>query len=194
MNENDLVFLGESPHQLTDVVGVISEEIDGLYDHEQNVGQVIQPIADTDHASLAGSYSCNKLCDLLRLKGAEALMVYSDDFYAGRPVLTRHVYGKGTAYYAASHFEEVFYDDFYQDLAASIELHKPIRAVLPEGVYTTVRSNDKKEYLFVHNFTGKQAVMPPLGSEWQAVTSNEPLNMTWNMNAYDVLVAVRNVE
>ncbi|MNE37564.1 Beta-galactosidase BglY [compost metagenome] len=194
VNENDLVFLGEAPHQLTDVMGIVSEEIDGLYDHEHNAGQVVQHIAGLEQASLAGTYSCSKLCDLLHLKGAEALMLYNDDFYAGRPALTRHVYGKGTSYYVASHFEEAFYDDFYHDLAAALSLYKPVTAAMPEGVYATVRSNEKIEYLFVHNFTGKQVVMPPFDSEWQAVTSNELLNTTWNLKAYDVLVAVRSVD
>ncbi|MNO64456.1 Beta-galactosidase BglY [compost metagenome] len=195
VNENDLAFLGESPHQLTDVVGVISEEIDGLYDHEQNEGQVIQHIADVEQASLAGSYSCNKLCDLLHLKGADALMVYSDDFYAGRPALTRHVFGEGSAYYVASHFEETFYDDFYQDLAKVCNLYKPVSAIMPQGVYVTARSNEKVEYLFVHNFTDKPVVMPSLDKQWRPVGSNEELklNGTWNLKAYDVLVAERSL-
>lgn len=193
VNENDLVFQGEAPHHLTDVMGVVSEEIDGLYDYERNAGQVVQHIAGLEQSALAGTYSCSKLCDLLQLKGAEALMLYEDDFYAGRPALTRHGYGKGTSYYVSSHFEVAFYDDFYHDLAASVSLYKPITAALPEGVYATVRSNDKKEYLFVHNFTGKPAAMPPLGSGWQAVTSDEQLNTAWNLKAYDVLVAVRSV-
>ncbi|CAM3666129.1 MULTISPECIES: beta-galactosidase [Paenibacillus] len=193
VNENDLVFQGEAPHQLSDVAGVVSEEIDGLYDHEQNAGEVVQHIAGLEQTSLAGTYSCSKLCDLVHLKGAEALMVYQDDFYAGRPALTRHTYGEGVCYYVSSHFEDGFYDDFYRDIAAAASLYKPVTAVMPEGVYTTVRSNEEKEYLFVHNFSGKEVVMPALGPAWQPVTSDDGLNAAWNLKAYGVLVAERSV-
>jgi len=193
VNENDLVFQGEVPHQLSDVAGVVSEEIDGLYDHEQNAGEVVQHIAGLEQTSLAGTYSCSKLCDLVHVKGAEALMVYQDDFYAGRPALTRHAYGEGVSYYVTSHFEDAFYDDFYRDIAASVSLYKPVTAALPEGVYITVRSNEEKEYLFVHNFSGKEVVMPALGSAWQSITSHDALNAAWNLKAYGVLVAERSV-
>lgn len=193
VNENDLVFQGEAPHHLSDVAGVVSEEIDGLYDHEQNAGGVVQHITGLEQTSLAGTYSCSKLCDLVHLKGAEALMVYQDDFYAGRPALTRHTYGEGVSYYVSSHFEDGFYDDFYRDIAAAASLYKPVAAALPEGVYTTVRSNDEKEYLFVHNFSGDEVVMPALGSAWQSVTSDDALHAAWRLKAYGVLVAERSV-
>ena len=191
VNENDLVFLGSAPHQLTDVAGVISEEIDGLYDHEQNSGRVIQGLGGTEGSSLQGSYTCNKLCDLLHLKGAEALMVYNDDFYAGRPALMHHHYGKGETYYVASHFENHFYDDFYQDLAASIQLIRAIDVTMPEGVYAASRSNDKVEYLFIQNFANHSASVPSLGTEWQADTRDVDLSKAWVIEPYEVLVAKR---
>lgn len=191
VNENDLVFLGSAPHQLTDIAGVISEEIDGLYDHEQNSGRVIQGIDGAEGSSLKGSYTCNKLCDLLHLKGAEALMVYDDDFYAGRPALTHHHYGKGETYYVASHFENHFYDDFYQDLAASHQLTRAVHVTMPEGVYAASRSNDKVEYLFIQNFANHATSVPSLGTEWQADTRDVDLSKAWVIEPYEVLVAKR---
>ena len=38
VDENDLCFLGGTPHALMDVMGLRSTEIDALYDGEQNVG------------------------------------------------------------------------------------------------------------------------------------------------------------
>src|SRR5690606_19822216 len=55
INENDLMFMGDAPHGLTDVLGLVSEEIDGLYDHESNAGVVQQSLAT---GVLSGSYSC----------------------------------------------------------------------------------------------------------------------------------------
>src|SRR5690606_40435419 len=112
INENDLMFMGDAPHGLTDVLGLVSEEIDGLYDHESNAGVVQQSLAT---GVLSGSYSCTMLCDLVHLQGAEAIVTYKDDFYAGRAVLTRNSFAKGEAYHIGSHFEDSFYDDFYRE-------------------------------------------------------------------------------
>ena len=95
------MFMGDGPHDLTDVLGLYSEEIDGLYDHELNYGQVKKSLAA---GKLQGSYSCSMLCDIVNLQGAQAIMTYQDDFYAGRAVVTRNQFGNGEAYHIGSHF------------------------------------------------------------------------------------------
>ena len=79
-----------------DVLGLRSEEIDGLYDWEENH---LIPVGGND-LGLTKSYSCRYLCDLVRVNGAEPVMVYADDFYAGHAALTRNTYGKGEHYKA----------------------------------------------------------------------------------------------
>lgn len=194
VNENDLVFLGTAPHQLSDVAGVVSEEIDGLYDHEQNSGRVIQGFGGSEGSSLKGSYTCSKLCDLLHLEGAESLMVYNDDFYAGRPALTHHRFGEGETYYIASHFEEGFYDDLYSDLIDALTLSRPVDVKMPQGVYAVARSNEKVQYLFVQNFTAETANISSFGEEWSAVTRQVNLNNEWVLEPYEVLVAKRKLD
>lgn len=191
VNENDLTFLGKAPHRLTYVAGVISEEIDGLYDHEHNGGKVLQQM---EGGSLKGQYSCNKLCDLLHLNGAEALMTYTDDFYAGRPVLTRNRYGKGETYYIASHFEQSFYNDFYTDLVSLLSVNRAIEEELPQGVYAAVRSNDKVQYMFVQNYSSESQVVPALGAQWSAVTRETDLSQEWTIGPLEVLVAVQSLD
>lgn len=44
-------------------------------------------------------YSCDLWADLIDLEGATALAHYTNAFYAGRPALTRHSFGQGSAYY-----------------------------------------------------------------------------------------------
>nr|WP_209847348.1 beta-galactosidase [Paenibacillus sediminis] len=190
VNENDLVHLGDAPHQLTDVAGIVSEEIDGLYDHEHNRGRVIHHL---EGQTLTGEYCCHKLCDQLHLHGAEALMVYTDDFYAGRPVLTRNNFGQGQTYYIGSQFEPSFYDDLYKDLIRQLHIQRPVEAEMPQGVYVTTRSNAKVEYLFVQNFTAEAQAIPALGAEWSAVTRDVDLSRDWTAASFEVLVAKRSL-
>lgn len=191
VNENDLTFLGEAPHSLTDVAGVISEEIDGLYDHEQNKGGVISSLVGGADSSLNGSYSCSKLCDLLHLNGAESLLTFEDDFYEGRPALTRNSFGQGQTYYVASHFEEKFYDDLYQDLTELLSLTRPFPVNLPEGVYVAARSNENVEYVFVQNFKPTIQHVPALHSDWISVSRTADLSVEWTLQPFEVLIAKR---
>ncbi|WP_334075332.1 beta-galactosidase [Paenibacillus sp. A14] len=194
VNENDLVFQGKAPYRLTDVVGVVSEETDGLYDHELNNGSVVHPFSKETGGALRGTYSCGKLCDLLHLEGAEALMVFDADFYAGRAAVTRNHFGSGLAYYIASHFEDRFYDDFYSDLSESLGLYRPVKVALPEGVYAAARSNDKVEYIFIQNYNAASSAVLPLGADWRAVSREADLSQPWALGPYEVLVAGRSIQ
>lgn len=94
VNETDLCHLGGTPHHLIDVLGIRSEEIDGLYDNQCNH---MVP-ASNNFMTLPATYLCTHLCDLVQLKGAVPLMQYADNFYAGYPALTVHKYGDGLAF------------------------------------------------------------------------------------------------
>lgn len=188
VNENDLVHLGHAPHQLTDVVGLFSEEIDGLYDHEHNGGRVI---GQREGQALVGDYSCSKLCDQVHLQGAEVLMVYTDDFYVGNPVVTRNQYGLGQAYHIGSHFEPKFYDDLYHDLVQDLALERAVDVDMPEGVYVTARTSANEQYLFVMNFLADTKAIPALGAEWSAVTRGIDLIGEWLIAPFEVVVIKR---
>lgn len=148
VNETDLCCLGGTPHGLMDVLGLRSEEIDGLCQGESND---FLPLKN-DSLRLKDCYHCFHLCDLVQLKGADALMIYGKDFYKGHPALTVHPYGKGFAYYVCADAEADFYDDLYR----SITVQQGIPSILetiPEGVEVSSRKSKTYEYVFVQNFT-----------------------------------------
>ena len=215
VDENDLVFRGAAPHKLNDVVGLVSDEIDGLYDHEANQGIVnveAAPIVQEGNGKLTGFYFCSTLCDLISLQGAEAIMTYGNDFYAGKPALTRHYFGAGEAYYVASRFEQKFYRDFYFDVAAKLQLKKAVEVPLPYGVYATTRENADTEYLFLQNYNGVACEMPALDEKWTVVANEggrqpqttgdpvatsaaKPLDLTtaWVIQSFEIIVATRKI-
>lgn len=148
VDETDLCFLGGTPHGLMDVLGLRSEEIDSLCDHEVNH---LLPFTGNP-MNMKNSYSCKHLCDLVRLKDAEPLMVYGDNFYKGYPALTRHKYGKGIAYYVCADAEMNFYHDLYNRIITENQLQQ-IMTDIPDGIEVSSRSGEKYEYLFIQNYT-----------------------------------------
>ena len=147
VDETDLCFLGGTPHGLMDVLGLRSTEIDALYDWEHNTGISLP----NNGIGLTKTWTCDKLCDLVKVSTAEVLAVYGEDFYQGWPALTKNNYGKGAGYYICADFEQGFYDDVYRKIADIAGVKGPIE-VVPEGVEVTTRYGSQYKYLFVQNF------------------------------------------
>lgn len=148
VDETDLCHLGGTPHSLTDVLGLRSEEIDGLYDGETNR---FVPVHG-NRLGLEKSYTCRHLCDLIRLKGAVPLMEYADNFYKGYPALAIHPYGKGFAYYISADADADFYEDLYKRILDRQQI-RPILERVPEGIEVSSRTDKKFEYVFIQNYT-----------------------------------------
>lgn len=150
VDENDLCYLGDTPHNLTDVLGVRTEEIDGLWDGQSNTIEGTMPESDQPVA-----YRCDTLCELDSLEGAKTHMVYGRDFYRGKPVLTSHSFGKGTAWYLAADPDETFLADLTGYLVKFAGIH-PLIARVPEGVSVQSRVACGKRYIFAENYSGRE--------------------------------------
>lgn len=157
----DRCFLGGTPYGLMDAAGLRSEEIDALYDWEENRGIP----EEGNHLGLNKVYTCKNLCELVKVTDAEVLMHYGDDFYEGTPILTHKSYGKGHVYYVCADMELKFYQDFYSKVTEEAGMIKPLK-LIPEGVSVTVRENEDTEFLFIQNYARKPQIVPvPAGYE-----------------------------
>lgn len=167
VDENDHIILGGYPGELKDVLGIWVEEIDGLLPEMKNGMVMKEPLGE-----LNGTYGCGLICDLLHLRGAEALAVYAADFYAGRPCLTRNQFGKGTAYYVASDPEQPFIDGFVKYLCDLKGIKAPLE--VPPGVEVTQREKESRRFTFVLNHN-ETAVEIDLGEKacFDLVTQTE---------------------
>ena len=148
VDENDLCFLGGTPHGLMDVFGLRSEEIDSLYDEEENL------LCRTDGTpdGMKDSYVCRYLCQLVKPADARTLMTYGRDFYAGTPALLENDFGEGKAYYVCADAEQAFYDDFYERLTKEAGISPILPIEIPDGVEVTSRSGENADYIFFQNF------------------------------------------
>lgn len=154
-DETDLCYLGGTPHGLMDVLGLRSAEIDGLYDWEENsfVPQPENPLG------LTGQYSCRYLCDLVKTEGAQTVMTYGSDFYAGYPAVTVHAFGKGSAWYVAADADAEFYHDFLAALLKKAGITGAIKEI-PRGLEVTTRESEHATYFIYQNFGTEPAVLP----------------------------------
>lgn len=140
VDEHDLVTIGGYPGKLRDVLGIWVEESDALPERNRN------------HFTWEGKqYEAMLLCDLLHDEGAKVLCTYEEDFYAGMPVLTRNIYGKGKAYYVATRSGQEFYYDFIKKVLDEAGVKS--RVTLPCGIEGTVRENEAYRYVFLLNHT-----------------------------------------
>ena len=146
-DETDLCFLGARPHGLTDVLGLRSTEIDGLYDGEYNE---LEPSEGAEY-TMKNTYRCEYLCELVKTDTAKPIMTYKHDFYKGMPVVTVNSYKAGKAFYVGADSEQAFWDEFAGILANAADM-KPILNNIPEGVEVTKREDSKYEYIFVQNY------------------------------------------
>ena len=186
-DENDLCFLGGFPGPLRKVLGIWSEEIDALYEGEINRIEFLPG----NELGLAGPYEARLLCDLIHAEGAAVLAKYASDFYAGRPALTVNRFGDGRAYYQAARMEDRFLDDFYGRLIEQLELPRALPADLPAGVTVQRRSDGRRDFLFVMNFTPQpqRLALPP--AKYTDMLAGGAVSGQVNLGPYGVVVLAK---
>ena len=148
VDQSDNVHLGGYPGPLRDMAGVWVEEIDALAPEQVN------EVKFTDGTTA----SCNLLCDLLHLEGAEALATYQKDFYADMPAVTRNTFGKGATYYVGTQMDDAGLAKILDQAVNEVN----VRAVIPEvtGLEVTCRTSDDTRYYYVMNFKDEDQVLP----------------------------------
>lgn len=182
VNETDLCFEGGFPGQLKDLFGIWSEELDVLYDEDQNSIS----FKNENKLKLKGQYQATIFCDLIHLQGAEALAEYKGDFYAGRPALTVNKYGEGKAYYIASRNESKFADDFYRGINEELNLNRTLDIELPKGVTAQKRSDGENDYIFLMNFNSQQFDLE-LDAQYLDLISGKRVNKVI-LNGFDMKI------
>lgn len=146
-DENDLCFMGGTPYKLMDVLGLRSEEIDGMVDEDMNYAQ---PVLG-NRLGISREYSCKHLCELVGIKSASVLMTYKSKFYAGKPALTCNRYGNGYAYYICADMEQAFYDDVISRILQENGITGLFTGI-PENVEISARETKEYIYIFLQNY------------------------------------------
>ena len=85
----------------------------------------------------------------VELAGAEALATFADTQLAGRPAITHHRYGEGTAVYLGTRPDDAAMAAILADALSEAGVHPPPEA--PAGVEVVRRSGGGRDFLFLLN-------------------------------------------
>ncbi|MER5431368.1 beta-galactosidase [Streptomyces sp. NPDC002588] len=144
-DEHDRAFLTDVPGPLAPLFGIRVDEWDA---RPEDVVQRVSMGEFTTEARL--------VFEIVRLRGAEAVGTYGDDFYAGTPAVTRHAHGTGEAWYVATALDQPGVGHVVRRVLARHDLTGPC-ADQP-GVETATRvTADGTSLLFLLNHTTNAA-------------------------------------
>ncbi|OIJ94084.1 beta-galactosidase [Streptomyces monashensis] len=148
VDEHDAVHEGAYPGALRDVLGLTVEEFSPLLKDER------VRLTGPDGSELTGDV----WTEFVVPRGAETVWTYADGLTAGRPAVTRHPLGHGTAWYVSTRLDAQGLDALIGWAADDAGLAP--RADLPRDVEVVRRSGASGTYLFAINHTAGDTKVP----------------------------------
>jgi beta-galactosidase len=148
VDEHDAVHEGAYPGPLRDVLGLTVEEFSPLLRGER------VRLTGPDGSELTGDV----WTEFVVPRGAETVWTYADGLTAGGPAVTRHAYGRGTAWYVSTRLDAQALDALIGYAANDARIAP--RADLPRDVEVVRRTGDSGTYLFAINHTSTDAQVP----------------------------------
>jgi beta-galactosidase len=165
------------PGLLRDVMGVEVSDYEPIYSEKEAV---------RFQGVLAGSDAPVRLwADILAPQGADVLATYTSDFYAGKPAITTHAFGKGRAVYLGAHLDPADLARVLLTLLASQNVKSAFQA--PRGVEIATRGSGGSAWTYLLNHTSQpQSVQIP-GNSTDVVTKS-PVSGSVKLDPYGVRV------
>ncbi|MFI6206274.1 beta-galactosidase [Streptomyces sp. NPDC051041] len=148
VDEHDAVHEGAHPGPLRDVLGLTVEEFSPLLPGER------VRLTGPDGSELDGDV----WTEFVVPRGAETVWSYADGLPAGRPAVTRHRLGEGTAWYVSTRLGADGLDALLGRALADARVAP--RAGLPRDVEVVRRTGESGTYLFAINHTASDAEVP----------------------------------
>lgn len=140
VDENEHIHLGGYPAPFRKMLGIRVEEFAPMAEGEHN------EVRFADGSSAA----CDLWADVIDLEGATALATFSGNFYAGRPAITEHAFGRGRALYLGTRLAQEAMGAFLVRICAETGVMPPVSA--PPGVEVVRRrTDDGRNLWFVLN-------------------------------------------
>lgn len=176
VDQSDNVHLGGYPGPLRDLAGVWVEEIDALAPEQSNT------VTFADGTEI----SCNLLCDVMHLEGAECLASYASDFYAGTPAVTRNTFGSGCTYYIGTNMNN---DGIAKVLNMAIK-EAGVASVIDEAteLEVTCRKADNCSHYYILNFKDQVVEVPSCFAGCKNILTGKTVQAGTMMKKYDVMI------
>jgi beta-galactosidase len=148
VDEHDHVRLGGYPAPFREMLGLVVEE----YAPYSETG--FNTIRTKDNKQ----FKCSLWSDIVRLKGAEVMAEFEQDYYKGYPAVTQNQFGKGTAFYVGTVPDPDGMDWLIDQACAKADI-KPFIPVSPAGVEIVRRTNGIQTWLFALNHSNEEVTI-----------------------------------
>ena len=176
VDESDNVHLGGYPGPLRELAGVWVEEIDALAPEQTNT------ITFTDGTRM----TCNLLCDLMHLEGAQMLASYDENFYAGMPAITKNQYGKGFTYYIGTNMDQEGIDKVLKMATHQADIHPVVDE--PTALEVVCRKTADSTHYYIFNFKETDIVIPEQFVGFTDLLTGKKVESGMRMKQYDALI------
>ena len=176
VNESDNVHLGGYPGPLRELAGVWVEEIDALAPEQTNT------ITFTDGTRM----TCNLLCDLMHLEGAQLLASYDENFYAGMPAITKNTFGKGCTYYIGTNMGQEGIDKVLKMATQQAGVHPVVNE--PTALEVVCRKTANSTHYYIFNFKETEIVIPDQFVGYTDLLTGKKVESGMRMKHYDALI------
>jgi len=181
VDETDLAYPGGYPGPLRQVLGVWVEEIDALFEDQENKVLMKQPFGPC-----RGEYACGRLCELVHAERAGVLGTYGAEFYAGWPVVTENKHGDGFAYYIGTDPEPEFLTHFYRTICADCGIFPPLEG--GEGIEVRQRCQKDRSFIFVLNHRDEVSFVDLGERQFRDLLSGRVHSGSMPMRGFDVRI------
>jgi beta-galactosidase len=175
VDENEHIWLGGYPAPLRRVLGLRVEEF-----IPYGAGQTNQALF-TD----GSAFTCDLWGDLIDLEGARVLATFTNGYYAGRPAVTGHHFGKGQAYYIGTRLELSGLSALMAQICQTASI-QPVMSV-PEGVEVVCRADDDRRFYFLLNHHPVEMTVKMPGAFTNLLTGR-PVADTLMLGPFDVAI------
>ena len=176
VDENEHILLGGYPAGLKRMLGLVVEE---FVPYPVNGNNTII----TNDGQCFGNHFW---ADVIHLHGAEEMATYNSDYYAGSPAITRHVYGKGEAYYLSTELDAAGNQWLLDTILNNAGIWNELSGI-PVGVDAVKRLSANKEWLFFLNHQDKDVDLP-LDVNGTDLLTGEMIRGTIHLNPCGVVV------
>jgi beta-galactosidase len=183
VDERDHVWPSGYAATLQHVLGVRVEEVDA-----GRSGAIVTQDGDV--------FRWDGWSDVIELRGAAEIAVYSDGPHEGSAAVTRHGFGRGAAYYLGTRPEEAYVRLLLRRACAEADLTAPFDA--PAGVEVVRRERSGRSFLFALNHCDELVEVGLPGSAVELVSGEtvdrlrlEPLGVAVVEEASAALPAAR---
>jgi beta-galactosidase len=176
VDENDRIYLGGYPAPLRKLLGICVEEFDPYPENKKNV-----VVSNNEKAE------CSIWSDIISLEGAEVLAVFGENWYEGRPAVTKNHFGDGKAIYIGTELEAAFLSQLLSDLIDEKGIRPPVKA--PSNVEVLQRDKNGEKYLFIINHNEEEIQLNlPIESTYKNLLTNEKVSKKIKVKGIDVVI------